>query len=31
MRNGRTAPTGIEQRDIGHYDRAQQGRESLPL
>lgn len=31
MRDVRTAPTGIEQRDIDHHDRAEQGRESLPL
>lgn len=26
-----TAPTGIEQQNIDHHDRAEQGRESLPL
>lgn len=31
MRNVRTAPTGIEQLDIDHHDRAEQGKESLPL
>lgn len=31
MRDVHTAPTGIEQWNIDHHDRAEQGRESLPL
>lgn len=31
VRDVHTAPTGIEQWDIDHHDRAEQGKESLPL